>query len=464
MTLLRARPSGKVLVWMLGVVGVAVFIGVLIGSTPKHSKSTAKGDTTRSFSLRLAPGSTNKLELSQELVASLGMRTVQAKSAESHDHLNLSGSLILDSNRSVRVHARFAGEVVLIGNTQPSRPDGTLGDPRPLRLGDRVKKGQLLAVIWSKDVGEKKSDLVDALSRRFLDDAQLKSLRSLGKDVIAQREVRKAERDLEADIIEVDRVERTLRSWRLTEEEIDVVRAEAKKIHAGVVESDIAIDKSWAEVEVRSPFEGVILEKNIVPGDIIDTNLDLYKIADLSVLGVMANVYEEDLPAIDSLKPEERRWTVFLKSQLNTPGISGTFDLIVNIVDPNQHTAAVMGWLDNRDGRLLVGQFITAVIDLPAPRGEVVLPDTALVQDGSQCVVFIASDEKGLEVTRRNVALIDRGQNVAYIRTEPTPEELAQGCQPLKPGEWVVASGSIELDGALENALVTTPQRGSAQN
>jgi membrane fusion protein, heavy metal efflux system len=353
------------------------------------------------------------------------------------------------------VHSRFAGEVVSVAEHKPD-PSDTEQTLRPLRLGDHVTKGQLLAVIWSKDVGEKKSDLVNALSKLYLDTAQLDNLRSLPKNSVAGQQVREAIRERESDVIEVDRVERTLRSWRLTEAEIKAVRAEAEKIHSGDESNDLEVDKSWAEVEVRSPFDGVVLEKNIVAGDIVDTSLDLFRIADLNVLGVIANVYEEDLPALEALPPDRRRWTVNLKSQSASKGIDGSFELIGNIVDPNQHTAAVMGWLDNRDGRLRAGQFITASVQLPASEGEVVVPDTAIIQDGGTCVVFVAGDERGGEVTRRQVALASRGQNMAYIRSEPSPDEQAKGCACLKAGERVVIAGSIELEGALENALAST--------
>ena len=121
--------------------------------------------------------------------------------------------------------------------------------------------------------------------------------------------------------------------------------------------------------------------------------------------------------------PRISGWTIFLKSQTNAPGIPGKFDRIGNIVDPNQHTAAIMGWLDNRDGRLRAGQFITATVDLPASAGEVVIPDAALVQDGAQCLVFVACNETGTEVTRRRVDLVSRGQDVAYIRCQPAPQK-----------------------------------------
>jgi cobalt-zinc-cadmium efflux system membrane fusion protein len=161
------------------------------------------------------------------------------------------------------------------------------------------------------------------------------------------------------------------------------------------------------------------------------------------------------LPALDGLRPQQRRWTIYLRSQPNAPGVPGTFDLIGNIVDPSQHTAAVMGWLDNQDGRLRDGQFISAIVDLPATADEVMIPETALVEDGTQCIVFVASSESGKEVTRRKVAVASRGQDVVFVRSDLTAEETASGCEPLKPGEWVVAAGSVELDGALDSALAT---------
>ncbi len=236
------------------------------------------------------------------------------------------------------------------------------------------------------------------------------------------------------------------------------MRAEAEHIHHGQRASDIEVDKSWAEVEVRTPFEGVILEKNIVAGDIVDTTLDLFKVADLSLLGVMANVYEEDLPALEALDKRDRRWTVRLKAQPEAAGIAGEFDLIGHIVDPNQHTAAVMGWLDNRDGRLRAGQFVTAEVELPLLEVEVELPASAVMQDGERSVVFVAADAKGTEVKRRVVAVAGRGDGVVYVCAQPKGAQLSEGCQPLLPGEWVVAAGIVELDGALETALATAPE------
>src|SRR5581483_4834323 len=100
--------------------------------------------------------------------------------------LELPGRLALDSDHLARVHSRFPGEVIEIEEVAISR-DSLPVERRPLRVGDRVKAGQLLAVVWSKDLGEKKSELVDALSQLRLDRETLNRLKSLTEGVVAQR-------------------------------------------------------------------------------------------------------------------------------------------------------------------------------------------------------------------------------------------------------------------------------------
>ena len=65
---------------------------------------------------------------------------------------------VINPNRLVRVHARFAGKVIAIGNFDPTTsPDGiATKEPRRLRVGDKVNEDQVLAIIRSKEVGEKK--------------------------------------------------------------------------------------------------------------------------------------------------------------------------------------------------------------------------------------------------------------------------------------------------------------------
>ncbi len=110
--------------------------------------------------------------------------------------------------------------------------------------------------------------------------------------------------------------------------------------------------------------------------------------------------------------------------------------------------------MTNTDNRLRAGQFITATIDLPSSDSEVAIPRTALIDEGTRSIVFVASDETGTTVTQRQVAVARPSHDVIYIRCQPSEHEREQGCQQLLPGQWVVSSGTVELASALEDLII----------
>src|SRR5262249_36187269 len=162
---------------------------------------------------------------------------------------------------------------------------------------------------------------------------------------------------------------------------------------------------------VRAPLAGVIVEKNLNLGDIVDTSQDLFRIADVSHLAVWVHAYEENLPALLALPPQDRTWEVRLKAEPNAPAIKGTIEEIGYVLAPNQHTALVMGHVENRqpgwptngggEGPLRAGQFVTATVSLPPPSGVVAVPATALVEDGNESIVFVQEDPARHEYTLR---------------------------------------------------------------
>jgi cobalt-zinc-cadmium efflux system membrane fusion protein len=311
-----------------------------------------------------------------------------------------------------------------------------------------VELGQILAILWSSELGEKKSEYVDSLARLRLEQETLTRLEGLYKDMaITERNLREARHNVEADEIAVARAERTLRTWRLTDEEIGAIRSEAELIRTRKASHDSPVEKSWARVELRAPLAGTVLEKNLAIGDIVDTAADLFKIADLSQLRVWAHVYEEDLPTLLAL-PKPIRWTIRLKSDPAAAPLVGQIEKIGDIIDPNQHTALVIGQVDNPDGRMRAGQFVTARVELPPTSGEVEVPVTAVLDDGEETVVFVQPDPRQpIFVMRRGTLLRRIGPN-AYVRgralSPGAPTDLS-----IRPGDLVVSSGAIELKSAL---------------
>jgi cobalt-zinc-cadmium efflux system membrane fusion protein len=442
------------------VLTVAVAVGLIWMGVNAIRKRQANAADAPEAAVRLVKGGDDSMTLTPEMVRSFGLRTTEARKSESRAELVLFGSLFIDQTRTMRSHSRFPGEVISIGKVTlpPAEPSADSSsseavESRPLRVGDFVHKGDLLAIIWSKDVGEKKSDLVDALSKMYLDRDQLKRLKGLEKGIVEMKKIHVAEHDFETDQIAVDRIERTLRSWRLKESEIAAVRDEAEKIHSDQTSHAAPVDKTWAEVDVKAPFDAIIMERNATTGDIVDTDLDLFILADLTTLGVKADAYEEDLPLLEAIPPDERRWKIQVKADAR-PALPGTFDTIGQIINPNDHTAPIIGWVTNPDNTLRGGQFITATIELPSSEDEVAIPRTALIDEGTRSMVFVAKDETGTTVSQRQVAVARPSHDVIYVRSQPTRHELSLGCQPLRPGEWVVSSGTVELASALENLVI----------
>jgi len=397
---------------------------------------------------KLKKGDPNVLIVSEDAMKAIDLKTEPVQAAPEPDPLELPGYLSVDPNRLVPIHSRFPGEVVQLGATKARDLDGKL-TMRLLRYGDPIQKGDLLAVVWSTDIGQKKSELVDALSKLGLDEMVLNRRLRAGPGTVPELKVEEARRNVEADKILVNAAERTLRSWRLTEQEIDEVKEEAKQLRSN--EQETAAAKTWSELQIWAPMDGIVIEKNVNVGEVVDTTDNLFKVADLTTLQVLAYVYEEDLPVLEQLKPEERHWKIDLKSDPNDPQRPGMFELIGDVIDSVTRTGPVIGWLNNADRKLRVNQFVRATIELPADPTMVSVPTSALVEEGGKEAVFVETDPLHHEITRRVVAVTRRGKDRIFIRAEPNEQERQQGTGPLKVGERVVMRGGLELDQVLSN-------------
>jgi cobalt-zinc-cadmium efflux system membrane fusion protein len=406
-------------------------------------------------SAHLPSDSENEIELPRPVVERLGVTSTPIVEGGSPRLLELAGSLSFDPNKLGRVQARFGGEVISLGHYLDRGPDGQTKE-RDFRYGDPVKKGEILAVVLSKDLGEKKNELVDALVRLWYDEALLVGLEELLKTGSTPPITVRTQRAAVAeDNNAVGRVELTLRTWRVPDEEIEAVREEAKEVYQRKGKRNFKKESEWARVEVRAPFDGRIVERNVAMHNIIDTTFDLYKVADLSKVGVLVHAYEEDLPDLRKLlkaHPGGYPWQVRAGADLNRRVLkSEGMQRIGVVVDPNQHTAPVMGLVDNSAGDLEVGQFVTATVELPAPPDVVALPNSALEENGAESVLFVQPDPTKYRYAMRRVAVAMRLRDFVYVRTRLSEQERKKGLQEVRPGEYVVTEGVLELKSALED-------------
>ncbi|MGO8750806.1 MAG: efflux RND transporter periplasmic adaptor subunit [Thermoguttaceae bacterium] len=442
------------------------------------------------LAVALVKGKPHTLEVPEHVRAVLGIRKGKqdlfavAQRPTTMRPLVLSGSTALDPVRLARIRARFApARVVEISHVQDAARKSGQTQLRELRPGDRVRKGDVLGIFYSVDVGSKKNDLLDALVQLELDQKildQAEKHREAVPEVFMLTQIRAVQGDRNA----ISRALNNLEAWDIPQEEIDALHEEAKRISADknawyktregrwvkgekakpAADDKINPDKNsenpWGRVTLRAPFDGIIVERNVhVDEMVVDQTVNLFQIADVSRLLVIANAPEDQLPILEALDQGERHWTVRTVGAESTNGLPGTIDEIGYLIDPNQHTAVIKGYVDNPGQRLRAGQYVAATVPIPPPAGVVEIPVDALVDDGQQSLVFVQTDAAKSQYTMRRVQVTNRFAQKVFVRSTPIPKEeqltareAEEGLLPkaaLQPGERLLRSGVGELKAAL---------------
>jgi membrane fusion protein, heavy metal efflux system len=404
----------------------------------------------------LERGKADAVRLPPEMLPKLGIQTAEIKPRAAQPRvLQLFGSLALDPRQIFRVPSRCAPcEVLQIGKPE--------GQDRSWQAGDTVRRGQVLAVVSSADVGLKKHDLFNALVKLKLDEAIFERSERAA-NAIPQVTLDAARRNIEEDHNAVAHAVNALASRGIPDDEIAAIRREAREAAAQRKPDTEDMRKNrmerWAKVELRAPHDGTIIERNIVQHEIIeDGTVNLFQIGNLDRLLALVQASENDLASLRALKAGERRWTVrpgnpdpdHAEAAENL-AVEGAIDEIGYLVDPNQHTVVVKGHLDNKKHQLRGGQYIMATVALRPTVAEVVLPVSALVEDGDHAYVFVQNAAKKFVYEQRRVFLVRRSKDAVHVRARLTAEQQRHGFQTIRPGEHVVTAGVMELKAFLDD-------------
>ena len=263
--------------------------------------------------------------------------TVQQRAGA--QELLVNGAVAPDVNRSVPVLSLAGGRAVEIR----------------AKLGDDVKKGQVLLEIASPDVAAAFSDYQkfqtdELLARKQLDRAQL----LYSKGAIAQKDLEEAEDTEQKARVDVQTAVQRLK----------------------VLGADV--NHPTPIVPVRAPISGTIVEQNTTGGTgvrSLDNSPNLFTIADLSHVWVLCDVYENLLPQVHVGDFAEVRLAAYPDRPLR-----GRVGNISRVLDPSTRTAKVRLELDNPDRLMRAGMFVTAVLRSQQQQLRPVVPATAVLR------------------------------------------------------------------------------------
>lgn len=253
-------------------------------------------------------------------------------------------------------------------------------------VGQPIAKGEVLAVFESGDMAVAKSSYLDALKKEALASANLEREKQLHeKQISAAQDFQTSVADQEAARIEMELSRQKLHTLGLSRKEIDALP-----------EADAALLRSY---ELRSPMRGVIIEKAITKGELIDTTREIYVIADPSTLWAEVYLFPSDFALLQE----------GLELELVHPNGNKITAQPVSIspsVDSSTGAVRLIASFVNQNGEWRHGMYALAALKGKATRVALAVPKEAVQQIEGEPTLFIKADE-GFELRPVKTGLCD---------------------------------------------------------
>jgi membrane fusion protein, heavy metal efflux system len=272
-------------------------------------------------------------------------------------------------------------------------------------LGDRVARGQLLALIDSPDLGQAYDDDNKAADAFRLTARNLERQEAQNKlGVASDRELDQAKSDHAQAAAEYTR----------TQDRLKILGAAEQSGQSRVL-------------SVTAPVAGSVTVLNVALGTMInDPTQPLMTVADLSTVWVTALVAEKDLGAV--AKDQAAQVSVLAYPDRH---LSGKVLFVSDVLESDSRRNKLRIAFANADYALKPNMFATVTLTV-AERSQVVVPSSALLMNNDRTSVFVATAPWVFE--RRNVVTqLEEGTSVAILSG-------------LKAGDQVVVKGGILLN------------------
>ncbi|MBW2422859.1 MAG: efflux RND transporter periplasmic adaptor subunit [Deltaproteobacteria bacterium] len=313
-------------------------------------------------------------------VQNIGVRTLEAEQRDLSRSIRAMGRVAYDERLVSHVHTKVQGWV-----------EGLLVD----YVGQRVEKGDPLLEIYSPELVATQEELL--LAARYRDSTRTSPF----------EEVRGSGDSLFAATL------RRLELWDVPERDV------RRLLETGEVKRTLTL---------YAPVSGVVTRLGVRTGMEVKPNENLYTIADLSSVWVVANVYEYELPWI-ALGQEG----VVELSYLPGRPLAGKVTYVSPFLDPKTRTAEVRLELPNPDGALRPEMFGHTLLSGTTRRGVVAIPEEAVVRSGRRSIVILTRGDGRFEP--REVALgLESGDGWIEVR------------EGIDVGDEVVVSSQFLID------------------
>lgn len=314
---------------------------------------------------------------SGDVVARLGIGLEPVGTAPVVEGVTAPGEVVYDPTRVARLAPRVAGTVWRVEK----------------QVGDRVRSGEVMALIEGAEVGKAKAEFQQALSQVKLRTETLAARRKLEGSVVPPQEVREAEAALEESRVRLLLAEQGLANLGMP------IRADEL---TGLTPSDVAArlrfrglpDTLAAEVApltvsnnllaVTAPFDGEVVARAAAAGGPADPTKPLFVVADPQRVWLMLRVRFEDADRVRPAQPVRFQYADRAGTLL------GTVAWVSPAADERTRTVSVRVSLSGSGSRLPSNTFGTGFVLLREETSAVVVPSAAVHWEGCCHIVFVA--------------------------------------------------------------------------
>ena len=318
------------------------------------------------------------VQLTPQKLQSIGVKTGTVELKTLHNEMKTTGNVEVDETRLSWVQVRFAGWIQQVFADAVYKP---------------VIKGQKLLTIYSPEIAATEREYLLARENRDLLGHSTVPGVAAGSDSL------------------LNAASDRLKQWQIPDRDI------------AQLEAGGAVPK---EIEIDSPVNGIITERNAFPSAYVQPGTKLYSIADLSTVWVYAQIFQSDIGRIRVGDPA----TVTTDARRGQ-SFRGHISFIQPQVDDTTRTLKARIEIANPKSQLSPGMFVNVSLDSLLGR-QLVIPASGIFQSGT-----------------RQIAFVDRGGGYFEPREVETGERAGDDLvvlKGLKAGEHIVTSANFLID------------------
>ena len=288
-------------------------------------------------------------------------------------------------------------------------------------LGQEVKAGALLAILYSSELGMAQSGYLKAVAKLYVAERAFKRAQSLLEEkVIGVAEMQRREGEMISIRAEKRESQDRLRLLGMSDELINRLDRE---------------QTIQSHVPIVAPFDGRIITRNLTKGEVVETTEKLFVVADLSEVWVIANIPEKDIPYIHQDQSKQGQNVEILLTTYPDRIFHGKITYVGDVLDIGTRTMRLRIEVPNPDRRLKPEMYATIRVYSDPETNVLVVPESSVQRERDRRFVFVQRDARSFEA--RDVKLGESNRDVIKV------------LDGLKEGETLVTQGAFVLKSEL---------------